>query len=59
MFLRCGTVWSWVTVAVLTVVLTNNTVASRRNSKFARNWELLDRLQPKTNIKRHIVERTR
>ena len=54
--LRCGRT---AVVVVLTVLLTSNTVTSRRNSKFARNWEMLDRLHPKTNIKRHIVERTR
>ena len=62
--LRCsqGTVWSWVspaTLVVLALLLTTAPAAARRNSKFARNWEMLDRLHPGTNIKRHIVERTR
>ena len=61
MFLRCsqGTQGRLVRLVMLTVVLTTNTAAARRNSKFARNWEMLDRLHPNTNIKRHIVERTR
>ena len=62
MFLRSGTVWSTVKVVVIMVTLlalSSKPAAARRNSKFARNWEMLDRLHPQTNIKRHIVERTR
>lgn len=55
-----GTVWGSLSLVVaVTLVLTLDTAASRRNSKFARNWETLGRLEAKTNIKRHIVERTR
>ena len=60
MFLRSGTVMRRVTVVLVVILaLSSNPAAARRNSKFARNWELLDRLHPGTNIKRHIVERTR
>ena len=56
--------WSVSASHLLTVVLTlvclsPDPISTRRNSKFARHWEKLDRLQPKTTIKRHIVQRTR
>ena len=57
---RSGTIRSWLALLSLSVmILTDSVTCQRRNSKFARHWETLDRLKPKINIKRHIVEQTR